>query len=495
MGQASQAASSVCFSAELAVCAHPGLENSVGPADETCQLDRHSFTGFSCAGATATVPHFPTPLSTMILRDPVHGLISFESEEEEIVVALLATPEVQRLRRIRQLGLTSMAYPGADHTRFSHAVGAAHVMTRLLKRLRDLHEELPYWQRVTTERAREALAASLLHDIGHGPFSHLFEEAIPRGPKHEKWSQDIIMNPDGAVHRVLTRFDPTLPVRVAQLVRGQHELPYLARAVSGTLDVDRCDYLLRDAHATGVAYGLFDLDWLLRSLRFGNPASADAPPPLAVDGAKGIPAIESFILGRLFMFQQVYFHKTSRSCEWLFVKIIERVRSLLREGIPLADTPLAIRELLSGNSTPLDHYLSLDDAVLWVALAAWAQSKDPILADLASRLRSRRLFKTYELHEEQAHPAAQQRLLEAARAIASEAQLDPAYYVGLDAPSDIPFDDRNDALSVLFPNGSSRKPGDVSFLLSRLRGERMERTRLIFPPELRERLLPVLANG
>ncbi|HEX7451912.1 MAG TPA: HD domain-containing protein, partial [Polyangiaceae bacterium] len=220
----------------------------------------------------------------MILRDPVHGLVSFETPEEAIIPALLETAEVQRLRRIRQTGLASLAYPGADHTRFAHAIGAACVMTRLIRRLRSLHDSLPFWQRLTTERARDALAAALLHDVGHGPFSHLFEQALPDSKKHEDWTTRIVLDPSTEVHAVLQRFDPGLPERVVELVHGRNELTFLARAVSGTFDVDRCDYLLRDAHATGVSYGSFDLDWLLRSLCFGVAEDGQAP-PLAIDGA------------------------------------------------------------------------------------------------------------------------------------------------------------------------------------------------------------------
>ena len=163
-------------------------------------------------------------------------------------------------------------------------------MTRFIGRLRAIQDGLPFWQRVTTERARDALAAALLHDLGHGPFSHLFEEALPEGPPHEDWTTRIVMDPSTEVNAVLCRFDATMPRRVAELVHGRHELKFLARAVSGTFDVDRCDYLLRDAYSTGVSYGTFDLDWLLRSLRFGVAESPDAAPPLAIDGAQGLPA-------------------------------------------------------------------------------------------------------------------------------------------------------------------------------------------------------------
>jgi len=422
----------------------------------------------------------------MILRDPVHGLVSFEKKEEEIVVRLLETREVQRLRRIRQLGLASFAYPSADHTRFSHAIGAAFVMTRLLGRLRSIDQALPYWQRVTTERAREALAAALLHDLGHGPFSHLFEQVLPHGERHETWTRRVLLDDSTDVHRVLSELDPQLPGRVAELVHGRHELPYLARAVSGTFDVDRCDYLLRDAHATGVGYGRFDLDWLLRSLTFGVPAREGEAPPIAIDGKKGIPAIESFLLARLFMFQQVYFHKTERSCEWMLTKILERAFAVLANGGRLAGTPAGLAALARSADVTLGEYLDLDDPALWVALSTWREASDPVLADLALRLHSRRLFKTYELFGEQATPRGRLEALDAARAVAQASGFDPEVYVGLDVASTVALDDADDPLMIVFPDGAVRALAEVSFLLGRLRGERLERVRLVFAPELRD---------
>ncbi|HEV8548004.1 MAG TPA: HD domain-containing protein [Polyangiaceae bacterium] len=424
----------------------------------------------------------------MILRDPVHGLIAFERKEEEIAPLLLETREVQRLRRIRQLGLASLAYPGADHTRFSHAVGATHVMTRLLSRLRSIDDSLPFWQRVTTERAREAVAAALLHDLGHGPFSHLFEQVLPDNGHHETWTRRILLDDGTDVHRVLAGIDSELPSRVAELVRGRNELPYLARAVAGTVDVDRCDYLLRDAHATGVGYGRFDLDWLLRSLTFGQAARPDLAPPLAIDGNRGIPAIESFLLARLFMFQQVYFHKTERSCEWMLKKILERARALLADGTRLPGTPPALLALARGDDPTLGEYLALDDPSLWVALSTWMGASDPLLADLTQRLHARRLFKTYELFGEHAEPRARIEALDMAREVAARAGFDPEVHVGLDIASTVALDDGDEPLTIVFPDGAVRSLAEVSFLLGRLRGERLERVRLVFVPEIRDEL-------
>jgi HD superfamily phosphohydrolase len=434
----------------------------------------------------------------VILRDPVHGLVAFESDEEAIVPALLEAGEVQRLRRIRQLGLTSLAYPGADHTRFAHAIGSAYVMTRFIGRIRAIHQDLPFWQRMTTERARDALAAALLHDLGHGPFSHLFEEALPDGPTHEEWTRRILLDDGTEVGRTLRRYDTSLPGRVADLVHGRHELSYLARAVSGTFDVDRCDYLLRDAYFTGVTYGSFDLDWLLRSLRFGVAArSSDGEqnlaPPLAIDGPKGLPAIESFILARLFMFQQVYFHKASRASEYLLTRILGRVRELLTDGTRVAHVPAAIASLATRGDASLGEYLELDDTVLWGAISAWRNASDGVLADLSSRIHARKLFKTHELYGESAQPGERERALEIARDVARAAGLDPKVYVGLDCASDLPFD-ADGSLTVIFPSGEPRDPGDVSYLLGRLRGQRLERVRLIFAPELREPIAQALGG-
>jgi HD superfamily phosphohydrolase len=427
----------------------------------------------------------------MILRDAVHGLVSFETEEEAVVPRLMDTPEVQRLRRIRQLGVASVAFPGAEHTRFAHAIGAAFVMKKLVARLRQIHGELPFWQQVTSERAQDVLAAAFLHDVGHGPLSHLFEDALPGTAHHEEWTERIVLDPSTGVNRVLVSIDPHMPERVAALVRGEHPLPFLARAVSGTLDVDRCDYLLRDAHATGVGYGEFDLDWLLRSLRFSLSQPGQAP-GLAIDGAKGLPAIEAFILARLFMFQQVYLHKATRAAEWMIRTVLARARVVIADGERLPGTPRALELAAHGAPPSLGDYLELDDAVLAVAMHAWENAKDPALADLSKRVRQRHLFKTYELFGEQATEEGRLQALEVARGVARERGLDPELYVGLDVAADTPFDGGEEPLVVVFAKGPPRPLVDVSFLLARLAGQEISRVRLIVAGELREDIMGAL---
>jgi uncharacterized protein len=427
----------------------------------------------------------------VILRDPVHGILAFEDDESSIVTRLLRTREVQRLRRIRQLGVTNLAYPGAEHTRFAHALGAAHIMQRLLRRLRQIDGDLPFWQRVSSGRASDAMAAALLHDIGHGPLSHLFESALPRLPHHEVWSKRMMLDPSTEVFAVLSEGDPGRPARVADLIDGKHELPYLARAVSGTFDVDRCDYLLRDAHSTGVKHGHFDLDWVLRSLRFG--LSDHGPPALAIDGQKGLVAIEEFVLARLFMFQQVYFHKATRAAEWMIREALRLAVERLAEGDELAMVPEAFRTAAQGGELSLDGYLELDDTSIWAALHAWEKAAHPHLRDLCLRIRRRELFKTFELFGEAREPENVERALVIARGIAEAHGLSPVHHVGVDIADDVPFDEADDPPEVVFSKGAPRPLGEVSFLLSRLRGEEIRKVRIVFAKELREPISTALA--
>ena len=298
----------------------------------------------------------------MILRDPVHGLVAFEGADEALALALLGTREVQRLRRVRQLGLTSLVFPGAEHSRFAHAIGAAHVMTRLRERVRAKEGDLPDALRLTDQAALDALAAAFLHDLGHGPYSHLFEEVVPAARPHEEWTVQALLDPGTEVHQALRSIDAGMPERVAALVTGESAVGWLARAVSGTLDVDRCDYLLRDSHMTGVAYGIYDLDWLLRALAFAELPFGDTASDrwvLAIEGRKGLPPIEGFFLARHFMYQQVYHHKATRAAECIVRAMFSRVARLVSEGAPPTPLPRALGEAITGREQRLGDYLEL----------------------------------------------------------------------------------------------------------------------------------------
>jgi HD superfamily phosphohydrolase len=428
----------------------------------------------------------------MILRDPVHGLVTFERPHERVVARLMDTPELQRLRRVRALGVASLAFPGAEHSRFAHAVGAAFVMRRFLERVTPLAENLgPRWA-LSEGDAQDALAAALVHDLGHGPLSHLFEEVFPAMRAHEDWTTAIVMDPDGPLHRALAAEDPERPRRVERLVHGEHRLPYLARAVSGTFDVDRCDYLLRDSYMTGTRYGLYDLDWLLRSLRLEPDARG---PRLAVDGSKGLPAVEGYFLARVFMYQQVYFHKATRAAESLLRAVFRRFAELVRGGRVPVGTPPTLAAFARGEAVDVRAYLSLDDNAFWCAVDAWRGDADAVLADLSARAMSRVLPKTESL--EAVDPGHDALLLDALREIVRAAGFDPDYYAALDVAEVEPYEvagAADEALHVVYERRPPRLLEDASFLIGRLLGGTYLRRRLVFPAEVRHQVEALLAQ-
>ena len=433
-----------------------------------------------------------SPLLAMILRDPVHGLVSFESASARIVPMLMDTPEVQRLRRVRALGVASLAFPGAEHSRFAHAVGAAHVMSRFLERIEPLSRALGGDQALAPHDAADAMAAALVHDVGHGPLSHLFEEVFPSMPAHEAWTSAIVLDPDTALHRALAGLDPEMPARVERLVHGDHRVRYLARAVSGTFDVDRCDYLLRDSYMTGTRYGLYDLDWLLRSLRLDpDPAGAR----LAVDGSKGLPAVEGYFLARLFMYQQVYLHKATRSGERMVRAIFTRLADLITDGVVPEGTPAPIVAFARGAAVPVHDYLSLDDNVLWTAIQRWSSDRDAVLSNLAQRIFARDLFKTASLDE---YDPANDPALEAALGeITRQKGFDPRYHAALDVVTVEPYEVPSSpeaALRVVYERRPPRPLEAASFLIGRLLGAPFVRRRLIFPAEVRDEVEALLES-
>ena len=426
----------------------------------------------------------------MLLRDPVHGLVAFEGRASVVVERLLRTRELQRLRNVRQLGLTSLVFPGAEHSRFAHSLGAAHVMGRLLARMRSVQEALPAEQRLDDEAEDDALAAALLHDLGHGPFSHLFEEVVPHARRHEAWTLDIVLDPGTDVHVALRELSSGMPERVAALMAGRHRLAYLARCISGTLDADRSDYLLRDSHMTGVGYGVYDLDWLLRALSFGQLPNGEWV--LAIEGRKGLPPIEGFFLARQFMYQQVYHHKATRAAESLISAVFTRVAELVQEGDGSLVMPAALRNAAIAQPVALGEYLALDDVQLLTCFRAWEQSADPVLSDLTSSLARRDLPKTIPLPSSNADGRWQE-ALSRARAVAASHGHRPDLAVRLDVPSDVPYeeptDDSAEGVWVVIRHQPIQRLGGCSFLLGQLRNQRIERPRLVFPAVLREQVL------
>jgi HD superfamily phosphohydrolase len=435
--------------------------------------------------------------SSMILRDPVHGLVTFEGAAERVIPRLLATREVQRLRHVRQLGFTSLAFPGAEHSRFVHAVGAAHVMVRLLARIRAVQSLLPAELRIDEETECDALAAALLHDLGHGPFSHLFEEILPDARHHESWTADILLDRSTDVNRALASLSRDMPERVVALLAGTHPLAYLSRSVSGMLDVDRCDYLLRDSHMTGVRYGIYDLDWVLRALTFGcvRTRSGSEEWVLAIEGRKGLPPIEGFFLARSFMYQQVYHHKATRAAEALIRGIFLRVASLIRAGRVPERTPRAVVAAVAGEAVRLDDYVELDDVALLSAFRVWEADADPALATLTRQLAARQLPKTLPLPpDRELWQVAEAR----AREVAARHGHPPELTVRLDVAKEMtyaePEDESAEGLWVSIRHRPMTRLGRISFVLGELRNKPVERPRLIFPAAIRDEVVASLSD-
>jgi hypothetical protein len=275
--------------------------------------------------------------------------------------------------------------------------------------------------------------------------------------------------------------------RVAALLTGAHPLGWLAQTISGTLDVDRCDYLLRDSHMTGVRYGLYDLEWLLRALSFVE--LSDGRPVLAIEGRKGLPPIEGFFLARHFMYQQVYHHKATRAAECLILGMFRRLAELIREGTPPAGTPDAVRAAVLGEPLALDAYLELDDPILMSCFARWERAADPLLADFAGRLRHRHLPKTIPLPDREAERPRWEDAQRRAEAVAERHGLRPDLSVWLDVPTDVPYaepaDDGPEGLWVTVSHQPRMRLGEMSFLLRQLRNQTLVRPRLVFPEEIR----------
>jgi hypothetical protein len=411
----------------------------------------------------------------VILRDPVHGLISFEGANHDVVLRLLETREVQRLRRIRCLGPASLAFPGAEHSRFAHAVGSTYVMKRYLARVRQLSHDIPQHDRIDADTERAALAAALLHDLGHGPLSHTFEAIVPQPFAHEQWTSMLLLDPDTEVHRVLAGYDPQLPRAVERLIHGKAAIPHLARAVSGTFDVDRCDYLMRDSHMTGVRYGSLDLNWLLQALRLYVPPQS-AVASLAVDGEKGLTAVEGFFVGRLYMYRQVYLHKAVRAAEAVLKAMFRR----LQELPPDPGTPPTLQALLEGRPADVAGFLELDDDALATAIRCYEHSGDRLLAELAARVRHRKLFKTLRVRADVPVAEAQARLTE----ILSEHGVAPTYVGSVDRV-EVDAYVEDEALMVL-NGGELVRLLEASPLLHALSRERFIHYRVVFPPQLRD---------
>ncbi len=382
-----------------------------------------------------------------VLRDPVHDVIALRLDEpvDRLALDLLACPEVQRLRRVRQLGLASLAYPGADHSRYSHSLGVFETARKILARLERGGYAVDELQRDAT------LAAALLHDLGHGPFSHVFERVS--GIRHEGVTRRLILDPDGAVYRVLIRHEQTLPERAVSLLEGCGG-SLTCDVISSQLDADRLDYLLRDNLMTGSRYGQYDLAWLLQAM---TVVESTGGPRLAI-GYKGVSAAESFLQARYHMYRHVYFHKVVRAAEGMVTLALRRARELLLgeatgdvTGPNLALPPGsgAVARVLTGDRLATDEFIELDDVSVLGCFKAWRRGGDAMLAKLCAGLLDRTLFKTIDL--EQRHVAS---ALQVARNVVTNAGGQPDYDVFSDEPFNRPYKSGGGGILIDTPTGT-----------------------------------------
>ncbi|MEK4271640.1 HD domain-containing protein [Paenibacillus sp. FSL R7-0026] len=349
-----------------------------------------------------------------VFKDPVHNYIHVQ---DPVIWQLINTPEFQRLRRIRQLGTSYLTFHGAEHSRFSHSLGVYEITRKIISQFERSHySDWPKEEKIV------ALCAALLHDLGHGPFSHSIEEAFDMN--HEDWTCRIITG-DTEVGAILRRYAPDFPEKVASVIQKTYEKPIVVNLVTSPLDADRMDYLLRDAYFTGVNYGTIDLDRILRMLRPYHGR--------IVVKESGMHAVEDYLMSRYQMYWQIYFHPVTRSSEIILRQIFKRAKILLQHGFQFRFMIDPLPQLFEGELS-VDEYLQLDEALIQTAFTQWRKEDDTVLSELCERFMDRKLYKYVELEQ------VDLTMMEEIREAFVQAGLDPEYDLEIDFPSDNPYD-------------------------------------------------------
>ena len=392
-----------------------------------------------------------------IINDPVFGFLTIPNE---LIYDVLQHPYVQRLSRIKQLGLSYLVYPGAVHTRFGHSIGAMHLMQEAILSLRTKGVE------ITDEEATAAQIAILLHDIGHGPFSHVLEHTIVNGVTHEDISllmmmrinEDLAVTGDG-----LPVTEKPLDMAIA-IFKNEYPKHFLHQLISSQLDVDRMDYLCRDSFFTGVQEGRVASERLLKML--------DVRDDRLVVQVKGIYSVEKFLVARRLMYWQVYLHKTSVAAEQHLIKILSRAKELARSGKELFCAP-ALRYFLyqpvsmaqfAPRSEALDQYALLDDNDVLSAIKAWVSSDDKVLRLLSESFINRQLFHG-ELLDAPMSPADIASLnLRYAKAFGLTTE-DASYLWSEHVSTSNTYSEKADTIDILYSDGTVRDIADASEIL------------------------------
>ncbi|NJO73751.1 MAG: HD domain-containing protein [Leptolyngbyaceae cyanobacterium RM1_406_9] len=351
-------------------------------------------------------------------HDPLHGAIALDQSDpvEALLIRLIDTPAFQRLRRIRQLGPASLTFHGAEGSRFTHSLGVMAIARRAFDRIAHRYPLLkPY--RATV------LCAALLHDIGHGPFSHTCEDIF--GCHHEYWTGRILRE-FAPLRQLLDEFEPDLLNQLQQVYQKQHPVPLVWQLVSSQLDCDRLDYLMRDSYFTGASYGKLDLDRILMAMSY-DPVSQQL-----VVARKGMAAIEHYLIVRYFMYAQVYNHPKNVAAAWVLEHAFKRAREQLALDNLQADDVMTAWLQQDCNQLPLTQYLDADDGVFVYHLHRWQRHSDRVLADLCRRFLDRDLLKTLDItHLETAQQAQLLQRVQDWLAQTDQPHAQPQYYAGL----------------------------------------------------------------
>lgn len=370
-----------------------------------------------------------------IINDPVYGFISIP---DEFIYDLIEHRYFQRLRRIMQLGMSHLVYPGAIHTRFNHVLGAMHLMNHAVSVIRRKGHE------ITPSEERAVLIAILLHDIGHGPFSHALEYDIVNGVSHEKIS-------DFFLQRLSKEFGEDLD-HALLIFRNNHPKPFLHQLVSSQLDMDRLDYLNRDSFYTGVSEGVIGSDRLIEML--------DVVDGNLVLEEKGIYSVEKFIVARRLMYWQVYMHKTVVAAEFMLINALRRAKQLAVNGEQLFGSPSLIFFLSNDIQTidfetrpeVLEHFANLDDYDILGALKVWKDHPDKVLSILATRLVNRELFKI-EISSEEFSPERIQQEKELIKQHFNLTEDESNFFVYSDVLSNNAYNQNKQNINMLMKNG------------------------------------------
>jgi HD superfamily phosphohydrolase len=420
-------------------------------------------------------------LSEKIYRDSVHNIIRLRTDcaEGKLLVRLIDTAEFQRLRRIKQLGLALFAYQSAEHSRFTHSLGALHLATRTLDKLKAKYE--------ISDEARVAVrVAALLHDIGHGAFSHVIETILDF--HHEQFTIEAVLSDETEVGQVLHAFSPRLAENVADVIRGNFRPMALAQLVSSQLDVDRMDYLLRDSLMTGAKYGIYDMEWIIKSLEI------DEENDRLYVSARGIFAVEDYLQARYYMFRQVYFHRTLRSAETVLRSLLRRALELFQAGKNVwfaRETPF--EKILKGEKLSLKEHLELDDSDVMFHIKQWQNADDKILSDLSKRFLNRKLFKIFDLDM----PENERReFLDESRKLVEKAGFDSDYYFIEDRAGDVAYNfyttAGSDPKNLIYVEEGFSRPQikEISEVSAAVRGlqKSYQMHRVCFPPELKKEI-------